>query len=285
MVDPQLLPRVAGVLIVVLSMPCLSPVGAKAEKAGMIRAAGLVVQKLPREREKNYAEFERLAREAAKQGARIVCTPEGFLEGYAISDRGLSLDRYRDLCEEVPDGKYVRHIRNLARELDIYIVAGLAEKDGKRQYNTSIIVSPSGEIVGKHRKVHNANDEPYNTTGATFSVFKLPFAKVGMMICFDRQMPESARLLATKGAQIIFTPSSGMHGGINDTMMITRAYENGVYVLFVHPEDCLIINPHGDIIARYKGDSRVVIADLDLSLVGDGPISGRKPEVYRDLAK
>lgn len=247
----------------------------------MIRVAGLVIPKLPGEKEKNYAEFERLAREAAKQGAQIVCTPEGFLEGYCVQSTPLKI--YRELCEDIPDGPCVNKMLALAAELDIHIIAGVAERDDERQYNTAIIISPEGDVVGKHRKVHNASDEPHNTPGTTFSAFDLPFARVGMMICYDRQMPESARLLAIKGAQIIFTPSSGDFGGINDTMMVTRAWENSVYVMFVHPQDCLIINPKGEIMARYNGKDQVVIADLDLSLVGHGTIRGRKPELYKDL--
>jgi predicted amidohydrolase len=247
----------------------------------MVRVAGLVIPKLPGEKGENYAEFERLAREAAKQGAQIICTPEGFLEGYCV--QSTSLKTYRELCEDIPDGPYVKQMLALAGELNIHITAGLAEKDDERQYNTAIIISPDGRVVAKHRKVHNAADEPHNTTGATFSAFDLPFARVGMMICYDRQMPESARLLAIKGAQIIFTPSSGQFGGINDTMMITRAWENSVYVMFAHPEDCLIINPNGEIMARYNGRDHVVIADLDLSLVGHGTIRGRKPALYKEL--
>ncbi|MDO8682528.1 MAG: carbon-nitrogen hydrolase family protein, partial [Armatimonadota bacterium] len=192
----------------------------KAQTVRKVRVAGLVIPKLPGEREKNFSAFEALARDAAKAGAQVVCTPEGFLEGYIVQDQKLTLEEYRSLCETVPDGQYVLRMRSLARELGIHIVAGFAEKDDKKQYNTSIIISPRGEVAGKFRKVHNANDEPKNTTGTSFPVFDLPFAKVGMMICFDRQMPESPRLMAVKGAEIIFNPSSGIHGGINDTMMV-----------------------------------------------------------------
>lgn len=279
------------VLFVFLFVLCIE-VGASAApgktQAGppaKVRIAGLVIPKVGFEREKNYQAFEKLARQAAESGATVVCTPEGFLEGYIVQSKGLTRDAYRDMCEDIPGGAYVKRMRDLARELSIYIVPGFAEKDADRQYNTAVIISPQGEVVGKFRKVHNAGDEPFNTTGTTFPVFQLPFAKVGMMICYDRQYPESPRLMSVNGSQIIFNPSSGMHGGINDTMMVTRAYENGVYIAFVHPEDCLIINPHGDIIARYDGKNRVVIADLDLSLVGHGAISGRKPHLYQDLAK
>jgi len=279
-----------GVWVVVSLIACgavvaSEPGGAKVETARKVRVAGLVIPRLPREREKNFAALGKLAREAAKAGAQVVCTPEGFLEGYCVQEKGLTPEAYRALCEDIPGGEYVRRMCALARELGVYMVAGLAEKDKTRQYNTSIIITPEGKIAGKFRKVHNAGDEPHNTTGKSFPVFDLPFAKVGMMICFDRQMPESPRVMAIKGAEIIFNPSAGMSGGINDTMMVTRAYENGVYIVFVHPEDCLIIDPHGDIIARYDGSNPVVIADLDLSLVGHGPISGRKPELYKDLAR
>jgi predicted amidohydrolase len=279
---------VASVLASVLgaSLLCAHPAhvfAADGKGARMVRVAGLVIPKLPGEKEKNYAEFDRLARDAAKQGAQIICTPEGFLEGYIVQTA--TMETYRALCEEIPDGPYVKKMRDLARELKVYIVAGLAEKDAGRQYNSAIIISPDGRIVARHRKVHNADDEPHNTTGTEFSAFDTSLARVGMMICYDRQMPESARLLAVKGAQIILTPSSGMFGGINDTLMVTRAYENSVYVVFVHPQDCLIINPNGEIMARYNGDSRMIMADLELSLVGHGPITGRKGKLYKDLAK
>ena len=76
----------------------------------------------------------------------------------------------------------------------------------------------------------------------------------GTLICLDRQLPETSRILAIKGAQIILVPSYGMYGEINDVMMRTRAYENGVYVAFVHQKPALIIDPKGRGIANDRGD-------------------------------
>jgi predicted amidohydrolase len=108
---------------------------------------------------------------------------------------------------------------------------------------------------------------------------------VGALICYDRQLPETSRILAIKGAQLILVPSWGAHGEMNEVMMRTRAYENSVYVAFVHPERCLIIDPKGNVIARDQGErDQVVIARVELDgRVGRGPIRDRRPDLYREI--
>ena len=107
----------------------------------------------------------------------------------------------------------------------------------------------------------------------------------GTVICMDRQLPETSRILAVKGAQLILVPAWGMYGEINDVMMRTRAFENGVHVLFVHPRRCLIIDPDGTVIAQDKGNGdEVVTAHVTLSPSGThGPIRRRRPEIYGEL--
>jgi predicted amidohydrolase len=109
----------------------------------------------------------------------------------------------------------------------------------------------------------------------------------GTLVCLDRQLPETSRILAIKGAQMILVPSYGMYGEINDVMMRTRAYENGVYVAFVHPKRALIVDPKGKVIAADHGDGdQVVIAKIKLDEhVGSGPIRNRRPEIYREILK
>jgi predicted amidohydrolase len=95
----------------------------------------------------------------------------------------------------------------------------------------------------------------------------------------DRQLPETARILAVKGAQLIVVPAWGMAGEMNVVMMRTRAYENGVHVAFVHPKRCLIIDPDGTVIAQdtAAGDE-IVSASITLRDPGrHGPISVAAP--------
>jgi predicted amidohydrolase len=108
-----------------------------------------------------------------------------------------------------------------------------------------------------------------------------------MLVCYDRQLPETSRILAIKGAQIILVPAFGL--GIEkineDIMMRTRAYENSVYVAHVHPKNTFVVDPRGDIIAQAEGDHEtMILADITLDeRIGDGPIRDRRPAIYQEL--
>jgi predicted amidohydrolase len=251
----------------------------------MVRIAGLSLLSRKWDKEANWRKAQRLLRRAARAGAQIVCSPEGFLEGYVVQEKGLTRARYRTAGEAIRTSPYVRAMRELCAELKVYFVAGFAERRGARMYNSAALIGPRGEIVGVFHKAHDMGREPLNTMGDEFPVFDIALGRVGIMICFDRQLPETARLLALGGARLILNPSAGAYGERNDVMMRTRAYENGVWIIFTHPQDCLIISPMGDIVARGAGSpDQVVVADIDLEAAGGGgPGVHRRPEVYRDL--
>ena len=161
----------------------------------------------------------------------------------------------------------LHRVRALAVALGVYLVVGFAERVDDRMYNSAITVSPTGVIVARYAKTHTAgDDEPFNSKGTEFPVVETPLGRWGTLICMDRQLPETARILAVKGAQLILVPAWGMYGEINDVMMRTRAFENGVYVAFVHPKRCLIIDPEGTIVAQDSGrGDEIVTARITLS--------------------
>jgi predicted amidohydrolase len=254
-----------------------------------LTVAGIRVMPERWNKQANFAKLERWAREAAGKGADLVVAPEGFLEGYVGNDKsnpGLTRESYFEVGEPL-DGELMTSVRNLARELTIYLSVGFAERRGGRMYNSSVIFSPRGERVSLYSKSHNNDDEPYNTKGDAFPVPETPLGRWGTLICFDRQLPETARILAVKGAQLILVPSYGMWGETNDIMMRTRALENSVWVVFVHPRRCLIVDPGGKVVASDDGGGdQLVTARISLdSRVGRGPIRFRRPEIYGDLIK
>jgi predicted amidohydrolase len=235
----------------------------------------------------NFAKMERYAREAAAKGANLVITPEGFLEGYVGNDhanKDLTREKYFDIGESI-DGALLSRTRDLAKELKIYLLLGFAERRGDRMYNSLAIFSPEGRLAHKYSKAHNADDEPYNTTGTEFPVAETSLGRWGTLICYDRQLPETSRILSIKGAQLIIVPAWGGYGEMNDAMMRTRAFENGVYVAFVHPQRALIIDPRGNIVAQdSRGDDEIVMARIVLDQrIGKSAIRSRKPELYRGI--
>jgi predicted amidohydrolase len=249
--------------------------------------AGLRVTPTPWDKQRNVETLERFARQAVDEGAQVVITPEGFLEGYVWNDENpqyFSKERYFEVGEYA-DSPLLRRVGALASELDIYLAVGVAERRDERMYNSMIIYSPDGMQLSRYAKTHTAGDEPYNTKGSEFPVVDTTLGRWGTVICMDRQLPETSRILAVKGAQLILVPAWGMYGEINDVMMRTRAFENGVHVVFVHPKRCLIIDPDGTVIARDRDNGdEVVTARVTLSPSGSrGPIRRRRPEIYGEL--
>jgi N-carbamoylputrescine amidase len=187
---------------------------------------------------------------------------------------------------EAIGGAAVQRIGALARELRVYFLAGFAESRDGKVFNTVVTFSPDGAVAARYSKTHTLDDEPFNTKGAEFPVLDTPFGRWGTLICFDRQLPETARILAIKGAQVVFVPAWGSYGEMNEIMMRVRAYENGVYLAFVHPKRSLIINPKGEIIAKATPDEdHIVLSRIDpeAQKSRNAPIRYRRPEIYGDL--
>ncbi|MBI5086543.1 MAG: carbon-nitrogen hydrolase family protein [Acidobacteria bacterium] len=251
--------------------------------------AGLSITPEQWNKDANFVKMERYVRQAAAMGAKVISTPEGYLEGYVGNRKrvpGLDREKYLAAGESL-DGPLLGRAAALARELKIYLLIGFAERRGERMYNSAVIFSPDGSVASHYSKIHTADDEPLNTKGTEFSVAETPLGRWGTLICFDRQLPETARILTLRGAQFLLAPSWGGYGEMNDQMMRVRAYENGVWLAFVHPNRCLIIDPRGKIVAQNTGEGdQIVTATIELR--DTGPIQllrERRPELYGEIAR
>ena len=262
-----------------------------------LRVASLSIVPAKWDKEANAAKIERMVRKAAEQGAKLVVTPEGVLEGYVVNEvigekdparKAVFEERFRALAEP-RDGPYVRRFRALADELDIHLVLGFLERAGKTLYNSAALLGPDGAIVGVYHKSHfhqgyDVNPPGY-TPGTVYPVFDVDRVKTGMMICFDRQLPEPARALTLGGAELILCPAYGGWGEWNTRLMQVRAYENQVYVVFTNPHHNLIIDPDGKILGEAHDDA-ILIRDLDLSRPTRRrqSVVHRRPDTYKNLS-
>jgi predicted amidohydrolase len=165
-----------------------------------VRVAGVVLKWVRGDKEANYRRMEPLIREAAAHGAHIVCTTECFLDGYAIADKSIPLERYRALGEPIPEGVYFRKLASLAKELRIFLIAGMLEADGEQRYNTAALISSRGELVGKYHKQQLEHEAVRNTAGKESPVFETPFGKLGVMICADRRFSDVVKVICERGA-------------------------------------------------------------------------------------
>ncbi|MFJ8933567.1 nitrilase family protein [Streptomyces sp. NPDC102364] len=150
-------------------------------------------------KEANVAATMRQIRQAAAEGARLVVLPELASTGYSFDTRE---EAYAH-AEPVPDGPTCTRWAELASELDTYIVAGIAESDGVRLYDTAVLIGPEG-FIGKYRKTHLWNREKLIfTPGSEYPVFETRIGRIGLLICWDIWFPEVARILTAQGADLI----------------------------------------------------------------------------------
>jgi 5-aminopentanamidase len=168
---------------------------------------------------------QRVVEELSSVRADLIVLPELFNTGYQFT----SMEEAVRLAEEVPQGKTSRALLSLARSAGMFLVFGLAEKEGVRLFNSAVLVGPEG-FVGRYRKAHLfAEEKDFFEPGDTgFQVFDLGPARVGIMVCFDWLFPESARALSLMGADILCHPSNLVLSHCQEVMR-TRSLENGVF--------------------------------------------------------
>jgi predicted amidohydrolase len=184
----------------------------------------------------NQSKGEAFCRSAAAMGADIALFPEMWNIGYTpCPSDAEGRAAWRALALTQP-GEYVTRFRDLARELDLAIALTYLERRGEAVRNSVSMIDRHGDILFTYSKVHTcefdweAECEP----GDDFYVGALDtrsgLVKVGAMICFDREFPESARILMLKGAEIVLTPNACELEANRISQFRTRAMENMVGV-------------------------------------------------------
>lgn len=275
-----------------------------------LRLALLQLVSRGRDRDANLAKGEAACRRAAAGGADVALFPEMWSIGYQPFDESDAADRAAWLASAVRAGDpFVEHFRSLARELGMAIGLTYLERTEAAPRNTLSLFDRRGEEVLTQAKVHLGPWNPPDNAcepGDGFAVCTLDTAagpvEVGVMICFDREFPESARLLMLGGAELVLTPNAcdlddrafGL-GDVRIDQFRARAFENLVAVAMANyaaPQQdgqSVAFHPDGSCIAR--GDERegIVWAEVDLARVRawrrrhasrDAP---RAPEKYAAL--
>src|ERR1700716_280154 len=171
----------------------------------------LVQMRCSAEPDKNFAHGIDFIRDAARQGAQIVCLPELFRSQYFCQSEDHANFA---LAEEIP-GPSTAELETVARECGVVIVASLFEKRAAGVYhNTAAIIDADGQYLGKYRKMHIPDDPSYFEKfyfapgDLGFQAWPTRHGKIGVCICWDQWYPESARLTALRGAQILFYPTA-----------------------------------------------------------------------------
>jgi len=252
---------------------------------------GLIQMSCTSDKQANTQKAMELTRQAAAQGAKIVCLQELYASLYFCDTEDYE---HFALADAIP-GEVTDAWGKLAAELNVVIIASLFEKRAQGLYhNTTAVLDADGTYLGKYRKMHIPDDPAYYekfyfTPGDLgYKVFKTKFATIGVLICWDQWYPEAARITSLMGAEMLFYPTAIGWATAQDeatnteqynawqTIQRSHAVANGVPVISVNrvglEQDGLmqfwggsfVSNPFGTLLYKASHDQEeIAVVDID----------------------
>jgi len=251
------------------------------------------------------------AREAASQGAQVMCFQELFYGPYFCQVQDTA---YYDYAEEVPAGPTTTRFQELAKELGMVMVLPVYEReqDGVL-YNTAAVIDADGTYLGKYRKTHIPQvrgfwEKFYFRPGNLgYPIFDTAVGRIGVYICYDRHFPEGWRALGLAGAKIVFNPSAtsrGLSAHLWQLEQPASAVANEYFVGAINRVgteelgdndfygQSYFVSPRGELVGDVAStsDDELVVRDLDLDLLTEvrdqwAFYRDRRPDMYGPLTE
>ena len=263
-----------------------------------------VAEAFDRDLEADFATIEKVIATARADGVQLLALPEACLGGYLAHLNGGA--------DEPPplhvDGPEIARLADLAG--DMVVCAGYCEADGDKRFN-SVVCVYDGRVLGNHRKVHQPLRENASyDSGDSFAAFDTPVGRIGLLICYDKAFPESARALALDGAEIIVVVSAWPGSRTDapadladdrwtrrfDLFDRARALENQVVWVSANQSGTFgslrfvcsakIVDPGGDVLATTGTAPGLAVAEVDVSAAlaaarrSMGHLRDRRPDAY-----
>lgn len=238
----------------------------------------------------------------AAQQVDLAIFPEAYLTGYCV--------RTHADADRIAIGREaLQPIQEAVDRLGLLVIAGFAEKAGHTLHNAAALFEP-GLPTRYYRKTHlpELGLDKHVEPGEELDVFETRLGKIGILICFDQRLPEPARVLTLRGAELIALPTNWPQGAevSAEHMSIARAAENRVFMAtcnrigeengFRFIGKSKIIAPNGRVLASAGSEAEVLVADIDLAeaqfkrnviIPGEfetDMIGTRRPDLYREIA-
>jgi beta-ureidopropionase len=276
----------------------------------VVRAA-LVQATWTGDTESMIAKHEEHAREAARQGARIIGFQEVFNSPYFCQVQ--DPEHYK-WAEPVPDGPTVQRMRALARETGMVVVAPVFETEGSGfYYNTAAVIDADGTLLGTYRKHHLPQlpgfwEKFYFRPGNLgWPVFDTAAGRIGVYICYDRHFPEGWRALGLAGAQLVYNPSATSRGLSSHLWQLEQpaaAVANGYFVAAINRVGTeeygdndfygtsYFVDPRGQFVDGTADDKKeqLLVRDLDFGQIEEvrrtwAFYRDRRPDAYEGLVR
>jgi len=177
------------------------------------------------QRQKIFEKVAKIIEAAANENVNILCLQELWYLPYVFCTR----EKYPwcELAENPKTGASILFLSNLAKKYNMVIVSPILERDedqGDIVWNTAVVISNTGNVIGKHRKNHiprvgDFNESTYYFEGNTgHPVFETQFGKIAINICYGRHHPQNWMMFGLNGAEIVFNPSAEIGGSLSDRM-------------------------------------------------------------------
>jgi N-carbamoylputrescine amidase len=270
----------------------------------LIKLAGIQIS-CSEEKERNIEKAIKLTQIAIEKGANLICFQELFTTHWFPREMN---KRYFSLAEEI-DGFTISRMQKLAEENEVVLICPIFEMDEDSFYNSAIVIDANGKILGSYRKIHVPQiplwEERYYFSPGNhgFPVFETKFAPIGVQICWDNFFPEGSRILALKGAKILFSPTAAAFASQRkwETVISSNAIANGVYIFRVNrvgseeKQDfygrSFCISPEGELLDKPTGmKDSIALIEIDLKSIDrvrkEWPfLKDRRPDSYREVLR
>jgi N-carbamoylputrescine amidase len=268
-----------------------------------MRIAGIQISS-GKDVERNLQRAVEMAHVAAEKKAAIICYPELFLTPWFPRREERSLLSWAQDAA----GEQLQQFQSVSESTKTVLIVPFFESSADKYYNSTAVID-SGKLIGIYRKIHVPNlplyrEQFYFSSGdAGFPVFETSQGKIGVQICWDNLFPEGARILALKGAEIIFSPTAASLKShtLWERAITANAFANNLFIFRVNrvgQEEGISFygrsfcaNPWGEMASELAGGKEaIVLADIELSERKEasetwGFLSYRKPGDYGELVK
>lgn len=263
----------------------------------------LAQMKISADIDNNLGKSLSLIEVAAKKGANLICFPELQLNPFFPQYEGLDPSKYiLSINDET-----VKKIQSKCKQFGIMAVPNFYLKENDKYYDASLFINTDGTIIEVSKMVHIMKgyqfyeQDYYQPSDSGFRVFHTPFGKIGIIVCFDRHIPESFRVCALQGADLIIIPTANIKSeplekfewelripAMQNNLFIAMCNRVGLEGEMDFAGESIVVDPNGDVVAKADDQEQILYADIDITKVlksrTERPyIHLRRPEVYSKI--
>ncbi|WP_141433217.1 carbon-nitrogen hydrolase family protein [Bacillus sp. 03113] len=253
----------------------------------------------------NFNKSLQLIEEASKNGAQLICFPELQLSPFFPQYRGVDTS---DFLLSIEDEK-IKKMQETCREFNIIAVPNIYLKENNKKYDASLIIDQKGHILGSSKMVHITDapqfheQEYYDPSDTGFLVYDTIIGRIGIIVCFDRHLPESYRICALQNADLIIIPTANTKSEPLDKFeweLRISAMQNNLFIGMCNrvgmegdmdfAGESILVGPSGDVIVKGDDEASIIYAEIDRNEVAISRETShylelRRPDIYYQICE